>query len=243
MQSKRWSLVVMLLLVAVVVCALPEAAYAAPGGLVKAAAQSWVGRILFGLLVIVLFPVIIYFSVRSAIHVKRTRRDLAQLAARHQQYRWLDVNDRVTEVFNWVWSAWSQQKMSLADGYTTHWYMQNQQLQLDDWARRGVENVCHVVKVKEIVPIFVQHNGANHGEGSRLIVRINAVVVDYLQEIGTGKVVQGDKSEGDLESVWTLLWRDGQWQLNLIEDGAREWTYLFAPNEVAETTNPTPQHI
>ena len=149
------------------------------------------------------------------------------------QYRWLDINDRATAVFSWVWSAWSQQKMDLTKHHTTSWYWQNQQLQLDEWARNGLTNVCRLIKIETVTPLFVQHNAENGGEGSRVVLDIKARVVDYLED-AQGNVVQGDKTEGDLDTVWTLVWNDGDWKLNKIEDGANELTYLFAPNEVPQ---------
>jgi hypothetical protein len=233
--AKRQALQGVLFLgVLIVVCVAADSAWAAPGGLIKAAARTPFGRIVMGILAIIFAPLIINVSIRTQLSIRKTKKDLALLATRYPQYRWLDAKDRATAAFQWVWSAWTQQKMQLSSEYTTSWYWQNQQLQLDEWARRGVENICHVVKVTSIEPIFVQHNEADDGEGSRLVMTINARVVDYLQEKNTGKVVQGDKSEGELESIWTFLWQNGAWRLNLIEDGAQEWSYLFAPNEVPQ---------
>ena len=212
----------------------PEAAHAAPGGIIKLAAKSTFGKIAMALLAVVLLPFIVYFSVKSAIQTRRTLADLKLLAATMPQYRWLDAKDRVTEVFQWVWEGWTQHKMSLADGYITPWYRQNQQLQLDQWEREGLENVCRVEKVQSIKPLFVQHNPHNNGEGSRLVVMVTAKVTDYLREKATGHITQGDKSVDELETVWTFKWEEGAWKLNLIEDGQREYEYLFAPNELPQ---------
>jgi hypothetical protein len=223
-----------LCVVVAVLVSVPEVAYAAPGGIVKAAGKSLVGKILFGLLAIIFLPIIIWYVVRRALAVRRTRKALAQLATQYPQYRWLDLRDRVTEVFNWTWSAWTQQKMSLAAGQATHWYLQNQQLQLDDWERRGVENVCHVEKIQAIVPLFVSH-GVN-GEGARLVVSIKARVVDYLRHKHTGQIIQGDTKPDDLETIWTFMWQEGAWRLNLIESEEAEWSYLGMPAEVPATS-------
>lgn len=233
-RRKMWrtAAVFAVVIVALCLCA-PDAAWAAPGGMVKAAARSTIGKIFFTLLVIVLLPILIYFGVRSARATKRTKADLARLAQTMPQYCWLDINDRATAVFSWVWSAWSQQKMDLTKHHTTSWYWQNQQLQLDEWARNGLTNVCRLIKIETVTPLFVQHNAENGGEGSRVVLDIKARVVDYLED-AQGNVVQGDKTEGDLDTVWTLVWNDGDWKLNKIEDGANELTYLFAPNEVPQ---------
>lgn len=218
-------------------CAAPV--WAAPGGIIKAAAKTLVGQIILGILTVIFLPVIVYYSVRSRRSVRRTKSDLTLLAQNYPQYEWLGAKDRIMSTFNWVWSAWAQQKMSIASDFTTSWYWQNQQLQLNDWERRGVENVCHVEKIVSITPIFVQHAAQEDGEGSRLVVSIKAKVVDYLQEKDTGKIVQGDKKSGDLETIWTFLWQEGAWRLNLIEASTEEWNYLFAPNQLPEPSATT----
>jgi hypothetical protein len=209
-----------------------DTAFAGPGGIIKAASYSPIVRIVLAVVVVVLLPLITWLLVKRGLHIRQTRKDLAALAVVHPQYRWLDVKDRVTETFTWVWSAWSTQKMEQASSYTTHWYWQNQQMLLEQWAEQGLENVCRLGRIESITPLFVQHNPANDGERSRLVVVITARVVDYMLDRNTGKVVQGDKKEGALETIWTFMWVDGAWRLNLIEAGTEELTYLFMPNEV-----------
>ncbi len=195
---------------------LPDAAWAGPGGIIKAATHTLFGRIILAILTILLAPVIIYYAVKSAIQVRRTRRDLASLSANLPQYRWLDLKDRVTETFQWVWASWSRQKMDQASQYCTHWYWQNQQLMLDQWAEHGLENVCRLNSITSITPLFVQHSSDNNGEGSRIVVDIKAKVVDYMVEKATGNIVKGDQKEGDLDTVWTFVWNYEAWKLNLI---------------------------
>jgi hypothetical protein len=239
----RWCAVAAIALV-VLYAVTPELlcgeAWAGPGGIVKSAARSTVGKILFALLAIVLLPFILYYAVRSAIARKKTKADLARLAQQYPQYRWLDIHDRATAVFSWVWSEWSQGKIDNAKAFCTPWYWQNQQLQLDEWERNGLKNVSRLVKIESISPVFVQH--MPNMEGSRVMVDIKARVIDYLQD-AQGNVVQGDKAEGDLDTLWTLVWQNtahgGAWMLNKIEEGSNEFEYLFAPNEVPATVGQT----
>ena len=242
MTGRHFRKVLLLVLLAGIVSALtPEVAWAGPGGIIKSAAYSPLGRIVIGILTLIFLPVILYYSARGAINVHRTRRDLARLATLYPQYRWLDLKVRVTETFHWVWSAWTRQKMDLASDYTTHWYWQNQQLRLEEWAERGLENVCHLKGITGITPLFVQHVEANDGEGSRVVLGIKARVVDYLVERSSGRVVQGDKKEGELETIWTFKRADGAWRLDLIEDSVQEWAYLLTPNEVPASVASVPQ--
>ena len=207
-------------------------AWAGPGGIIKAAVSTPLGRIVLVIITILLSPFILSYLIKRALQIRKTRKDLALLATIYPQYRWLDVKDRTTATLKWVWSAWGQQKMSKAADYTTEWYMANQQLDLDDWASLGQENMCKLHTIKSISPLFVQHNLENNGEGSRVVLTVNLRVTDYLKDIESGKVIQGDKKIGDLETVWTLIWKEKQWRLNLIESSGMEWSYLVMPNEL-----------
>ncbi len=213
-------------------------AWAGPGGLIKDAVMTPIGRILFLILAVLLSPFIVYYMIKRAIQIRHTREDLVRLAALYPQYRWLDVKDRATAAFQWVWSAWGKQKMESASAFTTSWYMQNQQMLLDDWSDRGLENVCQLKSIKRIEPLFVQHNEAGDGQGSRLTLVITASVVDYLRDKSTGKIVEGDKKIDDLQTVWTFVWQENGWLLNLIEPSTTEWSYLTMPNELPASLTP-----
>ena len=215
-----------------------SAAWAGPGGLIKAAVMTPLGRIALLILAVIFSPIIIYYAIKRARQIRNTREDLARLAALYPQYRWLDIQDRATAAFQWVWSAWGRQKMETASAFTTSWYMQNQQMLLDDWETRGLENVSRLTKIKTLVPLFVQHNEANDGQGSRLVVAISADVVDYMVDKATGKLVEGDKKVGDSSTVWTFVWQENAWQLNLIQPDAMEWEYLAMPNELPAALMP-----
>lgn len=207
-------------------------AEAGPGGIVKAVTKSFWGQVGIGVLVIIFLPIIIWYNATRLRHISRVKKDLQRLAAVYPQYRWLDVRDRATAIFSWVWSAWSQQKMSMALNHTTHWYWQNQQLILDQYERNGLENVCQLVSVKGVTPLYVQHIDDETGNGSRVVVSIEATVVDYVKDKQTGKIVQGDNKAGDLETIWTLMWDNGLWKLNLIEDETKESAYFGLPMEL-----------
>lgn len=229
--NRRVSLVLLALIAGVcLVTVLP--AEAGPGGIVKAVTKSFWGQVGIGILVMIFLPIIIWYNCTRWRHITRVKRDLQQLASVYPQYRWLDVRDRATAIFTWVWSAWSQQKMSMALHHTTHWYWQNQQLVLDQYEKNGLENVCRLISVKGVTPLYVQHVDDETGNGSRIVVSINATVVDYVKDKQSGKTVQGDEKPGDLETIWTLMWDDGFWKLNLIEDESKEASYFGLPMEL-----------
>lgn len=199
-------------------------AWASPGGIIKAASSNPFGRVVLGILFILTSPFIIYYLIKRALQIRKTRKDLALLATIHPQYRWLDVKDRTTATLQWAWSAWGEQKMEKSAAFTTECYRINQQMFLDDWARIGQENVCRLRKIKNISPLFVQHNAEHKGEGSRIVLDINLRVTDYLKEIESGKVIQRDKKIAEMETIWTLVWNKGEWSLNLIDSAGMEWS-------------------
>jgi len=211
-----------------------DPAYAGPGGIVKAVTTSFWGQVGLCLLGIILFPLVVWFYILGLKRSKKIRSELTRLAAVYPQYHWLDLRDRATEIYLWVWSAWSQQKMSLASQYTTSWYWQNQQLVLDRWEADGQINICKVDCILSIDPLFIEHREENNCEGSRVVLSIKANVMDYLEDKATGKVVKGDKKCEELETIWTLKWQEGAWRLNLIEPDTQEFEYLGMPSMVPE---------
>jgi hypothetical protein len=230
-SSARRALWLSLVAIAVLVLATPDAALAAPGGLVKAAARSTLGKIVLALTVLVFLPLIVWFLAKRAILVRRSRQALRQLGARVPHFAWLPLKERVTEVFAWVHSAWDQGKMDLAREYMTAWYVRNQQLQLDKWERDGLRNVTSDVKIKDLTPLYVSHNPGS-GEPDRIVIEIEAEMRDYLVEKATGKVAQGDKTLGTLTSVWSFVHEDGRWLLSNIEPESTAFDYLEEASRV-----------
>jgi hypothetical protein len=232
----KWYPLALCLLAVILIAVMP--ADAAPGGVIKAAAKNiWV-QIGFGALTVLFLPLIIWWSAKRWKHIQTTKKALQALAVHHGQYHWLTLRDRTADIFQWVWTAWTDQKMSQASNFMTHWYWQNQQLILDRWAKQGLTNVCEMKKIVNITPIFVQHVQSETAEGSRVVMEINAKVIDYLQD-SSGNVVEGDKKVDELTTIWTLMWDGGAWRLSMIEDEACDINYIGVPNEVPTLVIPT----
>jgi hypothetical protein len=217
-----WLSLAVLALVALVT---PEAALAAPGGIVKAAARSTVGKIVMAAVAVVLLPLLLWLAARRAIAVRRTRAALRRLGASVPHFAWLPLKERVSEVFGWVHSAWDQGKMDLARDYMTAWYVRNQQLQLDKWERDGLRNVTSDVKIKGLTPLYVRHD-PHARTPDRIVLEIEAEMRDYLVEKATGTIAQGDKTLGTVTSVWSFVFEDGRWLLSNIEAEKTAFEYL-----------------
>lgn len=215
----------------------PAAVLAAPGGKIASAVfRSFWGRILLVGLVILFFPVILYFYIIEVIAERRTLQDLKRLAQTHPQFDWLRLKERMTECFHQVHSAWRKEDMQQASQWMTNWYWQNQQLAyLDQWEQDGLVNHCRVRSVSSIRPLFVrfiERSGAV--DESRLVVAITANMEDYLAERKTGKVVQGKEGYTDVTAVWTFVLVEGQWVVANIEQDTMTATYAKMANELPD---------
>lgn len=218
-----------------------DPAFAAPGGQIASAVfRSTPGKILLGLLVIILLPMLLYVQITESLAVRRTLRDLRQLAAQHDAFDWFQVKDRVTDAFHRVHAAWRREDMHEAAQWMTGWYWQNQQLAyLDQWERDGLVNHCRVKSIGSIRPLFVRYRN-NQGvlDGSRLVVSITANMEDYLAERQSGRVVQGKPGYTEVESIWTFVFENGRWLVASIEEGAVSLQYAKLVNELSPGAAP-----
>lgn len=209
-------------------------AMAGPGGVFRSPVTWWIVAILAPIAI----PIGLYLYFKERKQVQKTEKDLAYLAAQYPQYQWLTLRDRVQDTFRWMWSDWSKGKIEGASQFTTDWYWQNQQLLLDDWESKGLENVCELHKIYSMKPIYVAHSSDTpNNEGSRVVVQINAEVWDFLREKATGKIVRGEDKVGDLETLWTFLWDGHSWLLNRIEEGGLSLEYAKIANVIPEVLN------
>ncbi len=228
----RWKTVlVACVAVALLVAVAVDPAVAGPGGIIKAAARTTWGKVVFGLLVILFLPLIVWYVVKRALLVRRTRKALRELGRQVPYFDWLPLRERISEVFVWVHSAWDQGKMQVACDYMTEWYRMNQQLQLDKWQRDGLKNVTSDVTIKRLTPLHVSYDPAAP-QNDRIVVEIDAEMRDYLVESATGQVVKGDKTLGDSTTIWSFVRENGRWVLSNIEPDAMGMEYLSEPNRV-----------
>ena len=209
----------------------PDPSFAAPGALIKAAAKSFWGKVIFSVLILIFLPLVIWFLIERSILVRRTRRILEKLGASDPRYNWLELKERITQIFIWVHSAWDLKKMDTAAGYVKQWYIENQQLQLNKWKRDGVENIVSDVRIKQITPLYLCRDPSNP-EKDRLVLEINAELRDYLVDIATGQVIQGDKTLGELTTVWNFVWEKDRWLLAMIEEAESAEEYLKRRDKV-----------
>jgi len=207
-----------------------QPAYAGPGSQVaKAIVKTFWGKMVLGLLSLVLLPIGIYLFIKQQLAEQRAYRDLQYLAQHDPNFEWLRAKERFIDCFYRVHSAWSAKDISEVSEVMTDWYWQNQQLvRLDRWQKQGLYNVCDVRKIRAIRPLLFVHrnDGIGHG-GSLLVVSITANMKDYLAKRDTNIVVAGNKKYKDHETIWSFTLVEGQWRVSNVEEARCEFEYIF----------------
>jgi hypothetical protein len=212
-----------------------EPAVAGPGGKIASAIfQTFWGKVLLFVLVILFLPLILYTLVTEYLAQRRTLKDLRKLAQVNKLFDWLTLRDRITDCFYQVHAAWRKEDMVEASEWMTDWYWQNQQLAyLDQWAKDGLVNHCRVKRISHLNPLFLAYRSdEQEAEGSRIVVSITANMEDYLAKRETGKVVEGKKGFKSVETVWTFIVQNGQWVVANIDEGSLSLAYIQLANEL-----------
>lgn len=210
--------------------------YASPGGqIVEAAAKSWPGRILMALLFMILLPLIIYIYGKKIIAIKKTKKLLIKLANVNNNFRWTIFKERAYEVITQVYSAWKKSDVEQASEWMTNWYWRNQKITvLDQWENDGLRNICKLNKINDIRPLHIEYNEREpgDGEGSRLSVLLDVNLVDYLIDVRTNEIVEGDIENKNSENIWTFVLEEGKWKLTLIEDSLLALQYAKMEKDI-----------
>lgn len=154
----RFVLVATLLLFLVLVTT--SAALAGPGGqFAKAIAKTWPGKIALGVLFLILLPLGLYVMTREALEVRKTRRDLAELAKTRDYFDWASIEARIEEAAAVIGEAWSSGDLEEVADYMTRDYHESQQALLDRWRLEGKQNVYTFHDINKIKPLYVRVGG------------------------------------------------------------------------------------
>jgi len=218
-------------LILIITILFSETALAGPGGLIKEAGKTFWGQLIMFGLFIFFAPLITWYSLKRRRLIKQTKKLLEKIAQSDPRFEWIELKDRFTQVFYWVHSAWDQQKMAVAEDHVSDWYIKNQQFLLDKWEKEGVENKVSNVRIKTMTPLYIAQNIKDETK-NRISVEIEAEMRDFMIDKKTGKVIEGDKTLGDVTTIWSFVWQDNRWVLNLIEADEMSMDYLTEKNKV-----------
>lgn len=226
------TIVLLLVCVVVAIVIVPEALFAGPGGeIVEAVFKTTWGRIILLVLVIVLGPVIAYVMVREAIEVRRTRRDLAQLAERWPYFEWEVIEERVEQAVKLLYRLWNTGDISGAAGYLDPECLQSQQDILDRWRDEGKRNVCRLVKLKKVRPLWVSVE--DEGSYSIVVVEIDMALIDYLEVVESGKRLKGKNEDRGSSAIWVMGYDGEEWRLLSIEADDESLVYATKKNRTS----------
>ncbi|MEK7431925.1 MAG: TIM44-like domain-containing protein [Cyanobacteriota bacterium] len=209
-------------------------AMASPGGIVfKAIEKSFWAQIVLLFLFIIFSPLILYITYAERLKIRKTYSDLRKIAKIDDNFDWMHLKVRINDSFLRVHSAWKKEDMKLASEWMTTWYWQNQQLvYLDQWEEEGLINICRVKEINTIKPVYVEFKTA--GNGSRVVVAINALIEDYLLKRNTQEIIEGEKGFNYRETLWTFILKDNKWLLENIEASLTLSEYVKLRNVVSE---------
>lgn len=227
----------MTVIVIVIMLMLVEPALAGPGGKIASAAfETFWGRVLLGILTLFFLPLIIYTLIREKLSERRAMKDMRFMAAYDPKFEWLKIQERAKECFYRVHSGWEKEDLSGVSNWMTDWYWQNQQLaHLEKWKKEGVINVCDVKKISHIKPLlFVHRNSGQEHEDSMVVISIEARMKDYLQDRGTGKIIEGSNKYKEVETIWSFTMDEGEWKVSDIEEGSMSLTYAKLAKDLPE---------
>lgn len=212
-----------------------EPAFASPGGKIASAMlQTFWGKIILFFLILLFLPLILYTVIREYLAQRHTLNDLQKLNKINSLFDWVTVQERITESFYQIHTAWSKEDMTEASDWMTDWYWKNQQMvYLNQWAKEGLINHCRIKKISDISPLFLACRGDEKTPtGSRLVVSITAKIEDYLAKRETGEIVEGRKGFNDVETIWTFVIQNNQWKVANIEEGVLSLDYAQLTNEL-----------
>jgi len=196
-------------------------AMAGPGGAIaRGLFSTFWGKLLLVLLVIIFLPFIIFSVVRGKIKQARTRKALNQLAIQSRLFDSISLGTRMRDIFERVYLSWNKGDLDDTSDWMNSWYRQNQQfVHLNNWKEKGLKNHCEIGKIFSIIPIHIQMNQTGNSlNGTRIVFKIHAEVMDYLEEISTERLVKGEYGFVENTNLWTLELDNGQWKLDNIEE-------------------------
>jgi inner membrane protein import complex subunit Tim44-like protein len=234
MRGSRWLKIALLLAAVFVVLAVvdPQLAWAGPGGVfVKAAAKTLVGQIVLGVLGVLFLPLVLWVFIGQALGIRRTRRELEQLAAARPEFAWEILEREARQAIEDVYQGWQAGALEEVADRMTPEYFASQAAVLERWEDEGKQNVVKLHLIRKLSPLYVRTE--SRAAYSVVALLVAASVTDYLEELATGKILKGSKTVDHAhESVWLFAHRDGQWRVTRIEEGRMSFSFAKMKNEI-----------
>lgn len=214
--KKNWLVIVVMILLFSV-----EPAFAGPGGYIaKGLFKSFWGKLLLGIVTVILLPFILYVYFTEKIAIYKNKKLLEKLSLKNKNFNWLQLEKEFTHIIKRVYIAWENENMSEVKEYVNHWYWQNQQIvNLDYWKNHNLQNVSKLRKITKINPLYLEFSTDETLNGTRIAISLDVEVEDYLVDKATNNVVEGKKGFQDVDYVWFFEFTNGKWLLDDIKEG------------------------
>ncbi|MBR9846873.1 MAG: hypothetical protein GYB35_12565 [Algicola sp.] len=234
MTLKQKQLLFTIIFIAILFYADPV--YAGPGGTVaKAFFKTWWGKTILALLAIIFLPLIIYMKTVEFFAVRKAKKELLKLGMVNKDFSWLNVEKHVTDVFTRVHHDWSNEDMKEVSEYVNHWYWQNQQsVHLNKWKAENLKNICHLDRITNIKPLYLEISEAENFEDSKIAFSITANIEDYLIDRDSRRIVKGKNGYNSEEKIWIMEYTEGKWLLDDIRDGDLSLQFAKLENVIPE---------
>lgn len=210
---------------------------AGPGGkIAKEFFQSPLSKVFAVLLAIIFLPLILRNLYRRYKNKKAAKEILSKLAKIDaDKFDELALNNRVTDVFRRVHTAWSNEDLEECADFMSSWYQQNQQMVfLNEWKKKGLKNICTIDKIESIEPIHIRVSNKDNFDGTRIIYAISANLEDYLMSVKDSSIIEGEKGFRSVETIWTVILDKGIWKVDNIEQSEMLSKYLKMENLVPD---------
>ncbi len=213
-----------------------EPAFAGPGGYIaKGLFKSFWGKILLGILTIVLLPFILYVYFTEKIAIRKNKKILQKLSLSNKNFNWLQLEKEFSHIVKRVYIAWANEDMAEVKEHVNNWYWRNQQIvNLDYWKNQNLKNVSRLRTLEKINPLYLEFSSDENLDGTRIAIRIDAEVEDYLLDNETNKIIEGKKGYQDVQYVWFFQYENGKWLLDDIREGTTSLGFAKLANVIPE---------
>lgn len=188
--------------------------------------ETPLGKLVVFLFCCVFIPVFSYLLVKRFVAAKRVFKILDSLARHNKFFVWRNIRENITATFLTVHKAWSAQDLTPVNDMLTAKFLADPAHKFDnDWAEKGFANFCKVEFITMIKPLYFSLYTRDNCNGTRLVAMIGAVVRDYLYEVESGAIVEGDPNFKSIDNIWTFVLQDGKWLVENIEESLFELEY------------------
>lgn len=230
-KSGLFLLAALIPVAALAVLAPAEVQAAAGGVFSKALKSSPLMQVLFGIAGIILLPLILYVLGREQWNIFQTKRDLRTFAERYPYFAWRDIEAQAQAAFEAVYSKWEENDLEPARDFMTVDYFQSQQDMLDRWRDEGKRNVVKLKSKPGFAPLSVMVE--DETGLSTVWLRVTVDLVDYLENVATGKRLKGRKwAQRNFESIWMFGYSRGAWRLASIMEGSQSFNISKVKNRL-----------